>query len=91
MKAELLDRLGLRSDNLTGKTAVVTGAGQGIGRELALALSRLGAAVVIAEIKDTGAEVESLIRAEGGRALFVKSDISDEDSVKALAEKAGFW
>ncbi|MGA9138755.1 MAG: SDR family oxidoreductase [Methanocella sp.] len=88
MKADLLVRLGLRSDDLAEKTAVVTGAGQGIGRELAIALSRLGAAVVIAEIKDTGAEVESLIRAEGGRALFVKSDISDESSVNALAEQA---
>ncbi len=56
MKAELLGRLGLRPDDMAGKTAVVTGAGQGIGKELAIALSRLGACVVIAEIKDTGAE-----------------------------------
>lgn len=88
MGADLLERLRLRSGDLAGKTAVVTGAGQGIGRELAIALSRLGTAVVIAEIKDTGAEVESQIRAEGGRALFVKSDIADESSVKTLAEKA---
>jgi NAD(P)-dependent dehydrogenase (short-subunit alcohol dehydrogenase family) len=68
MKAGLLEQLGLAPGALAGKVAVVTGAGQGIGKELALALSMLGASVVLAEIKDTGAEVEAQIRAAGGGA-----------------------
>ncbi|HMK48175.1 MAG TPA: SDR family oxidoreductase [Methanocella sp.] len=88
MKAELLKTLGLKPDDLAGRVAVVTGAGQGIGKELSLALSMIGASVVLAEIKDTGAEVESQIRAAGGRALFVKTDVSDEGSVRRLFEQS---
>jgi NAD(P)-dependent dehydrogenase (short-subunit alcohol dehydrogenase family) len=88
MRAQLLEKLGLKPDDLSGKTAVVTGAGQGIGKELAVALSMLGAGVVIAELKDTGAEVEAQIRTAGGRALFVKTDISDENSVGQLFEQS---
>jgi NAD(P)-dependent dehydrogenase (short-subunit alcohol dehydrogenase family) len=88
MKAGLLEQLGLAPGALAGKVAVVTGAGQGIGKELALALSMLGASVVLAEIKDTGADVEAQIRAAGGKALFVKTDISDESSVRQLFEQS---
>jgi NAD(P)-dependent dehydrogenase (short-subunit alcohol dehydrogenase family) len=88
MRAELLQRLGLRQDELVGKVALVTGAGQGIGKELAIALAMLGASVVIAELKDTGAEVEAQIRAAGGKALFVKADISDESCVRHLFEQS---
>jgi NAD(P)-dependent dehydrogenase (short-subunit alcohol dehydrogenase family) len=44
--------------------------------------------VVIAEINDTGVQVESLINSEGGSALFVKTDISSESSVKELSDKS---
>lgn len=84
----MLRKLGLTSSDLSGKVAVVTGAGQGIGKELAIALSMLGAAVVVAEIKDTGAEVEAIIRSQGGQSLFVKADVSDENSVRGLFEKS---
>ncbi|MGQ9530088.1 MAG: SDR family oxidoreductase [Candidatus Bathycorpusculaceae bacterium] len=67
--------------------AVVTGAGRGIGKELARALAWLGAKVIIAEITDAGAEVEALIRSEGGTALFVKTDVANEDSVNRLAKR----
>jgi NAD(P)-dependent dehydrogenase (short-subunit alcohol dehydrogenase family) len=67
-----------------GKVAVVTGAGQGIGREAARALARHGASVVVAEIRDTGSQTAALIREEGGRALFVRTDVSDPASVEAL-------
>lgn len=81
----LLERMGLSRSSLAGKVAVVTGAGQGIGKELSRALAWLGANVIIAEIRDTGAAVEQLIRSEGETALFVKTDVSDEQSMEALA------
>jgi 3-oxoacyl-[acyl-carrier protein] reductase len=49
-----MDTAGLATP-MTGEVALITGAGRGIGREAALALARLGASVVIAEISDAGA------------------------------------
>ncbi len=83
----LVEKMGLPRDALAGKVAVITGAGRGIGKELARALAWLGAWVVIAEIAETGAETEALIRAEGGRALFVHTDVADEESIQALAQE----
>ncbi|HYF76155.1 MAG TPA: SDR family NAD(P)-dependent oxidoreductase, partial [Symbiobacteriaceae bacterium] len=79
-------RLGLRTDELAGQVAVITGAGQGIGREAALALAGLGAKVVVADINaDTGAETARLINDAGGTAVFVQTDISREADVARLA------
>ena len=69
---------------LKGHVAVVTGAGQGIGRETARALAYLGASVVIAEINETGLETQHLITSEGGTALFVKTDVADPGSMEHL-------
>ena len=88
MRAEILTDLGLNRESLAGKVALVTGAGQGIGRELAIALSLLGASVVLVEIEETGEEVESLIRAGGGRAVNIRVDISDENSIQEISEEA---
>ena len=69
---------------IAGKVAVVTGAGSGIGRALALALGREGAAVVAADIGDDRAEeVAAEIRTAGGRAIAVACDVSDRASVRA--------
>ena len=46
-----------------------------------------GAEVVIPEIADTGAEVKELIRLEGGKALFVKTDVAYENSMNRLAKR----
>jgi S-adenosylhomocysteine hydrolase len=54
----LIEKMGLLRTSLAWKVAIVTGAGQGIGKELARALAWLGAQVIIAEISDAGASVE---------------------------------
>ncbi len=74
---------------LEGKTALVTGAGHGIGKETALLLGKAKANVVVAvhHAKDGQAVVDE-IKADGGNAIFVEVDISDSDSVKAMVEKA---
>jgi 3-oxoacyl-[acyl-carrier protein] reductase len=74
---------------LRDRTAVITGAGGGIGRGVAHAFAREGAAVVIAEIDDvTGAQVEAELKALGGRALFVKTDVMKKDSVESAVKAA---
>lgn len=80
----ILDKTSTQPDALRDKVAVVTGAGQGIGKETSRILARLGACVVIAEVNESGREVERLIQAEGGRALFVPTDVSDAASMQEL-------
>ena len=82
-----IEKLGLSQDSLVDKVAVITGAGRGIGKELARALAWLGAKVIIAEINDYGKDVETLIKSEGGTVLFVKTDISKEEDIKFLEKK----
>jgi NAD(P)-dependent dehydrogenase (short-subunit alcohol dehydrogenase family) len=70
---------------MTGKIALVTGAGSGIGREISLALLRAGYAVVLAG-RRPGAlqETVALAGADGSRALAVVADVADPASVRAL-------
>jgi NAD(P)-dependent dehydrogenase (short-subunit alcohol dehydrogenase family) len=77
------------TNDLTGSTALVTGATSGIGRAAALDLARLGAKVVLSG-RDAarGRQAVEAIRAEGGRAEFVAADLADEDSVRQLARNA---
>ena len=74
---------------LDGKVAIVTGAGQGIGRAIALVYARAGAKVVVAEWKVHRMErtVEE-IRAEGGGAFGVPTDVSKHVQVRAMVERA---
>jgi NAD(P)-dependent dehydrogenase (short-subunit alcohol dehydrogenase family) len=72
---------------LAGKTAVVTGAARGIGRAFAEALAAEGAFVVSFDLAD-GTETVDSIRADGGRALHVQGDITDEAAVEHLARIA---
>jgi NAD(P)-dependent dehydrogenase (short-subunit alcohol dehydrogenase family) len=79
----------LVADRLRGKTAIVTGAGQGIGEAIARVFAREGAAVVVAEKNTgTGKAVADAITAAGGRALFVETDVTDKAAVAALVSKA---
>ncbi|MGF6672780.1 SDR family NAD(P)-dependent oxidoreductase [Paraburkholderia sp. WSM4174] len=71
--------------NLAGKTAVVTGSAQGLGREIARLLAEAGAKVVIADLNpDAASATASDIDADGGIAMPCKVDVADEASVKAL-------
>jgi 3-oxoacyl-[acyl-carrier protein] reductase len=73
----------------TGKVAVVTGAGQGIGETYAMRLAAEGASVIVAEINEAqGQRVADEINAVGGNAAFVRVDVSDEDSCIACAAQA---
>ena len=72
----------------TEKVAIVTGAGGGIGQAYAEALARDGAAVVVADINTDGADrVAAGIVAEGGTAIAVPVDVSDPESVGAMADR----
>ncbi|HZQ34708.1 MAG TPA: SDR family NAD(P)-dependent oxidoreductase [Dehalococcoidia bacterium] len=76
--------------DIGGTVAVVTGAGSGIGRAMAVALANEGArAVVIADLDETGAEqtVEQ-VRAAGSRAAFVRVDVTDAAAMRELLDEA---
>jgi gluconate 5-dehydrogenase len=75
--------------DLSGRTALVTGGGRGIGRHLALGLSEAGARVLIASRKLANCEqVAAEIERAGGRAAAFEADLAEEQGVAALAEWA---
>ena len=75
--------------DLAGKVAVVTGAGQGLGKWIALALADAGADVLVAALHDETAEKTCAeIRAMGRKSSFLAVDVSDVEAVKAMMAKA---
>jgi 3-oxoacyl-[acyl-carrier protein] reductase len=75
---------------LQDKVAVITGAGRGIGRAIALAYARAGARVVCSARSEAEiAETARLIEAAGGRAIAHAADVADHDSMLALFGHAG--
>lgn len=72
-----------------GKVALVTGGSSGIGRATALAFAREGAKVVVADVGVAGGEeTVRLVTSVGGKAIFVKADVSKPVEVEALIKKA---
>ncbi|MBN2239281.1 MAG: SDR family oxidoreductase [Dehalococcoidales bacterium] len=81
----------LQKDSMKGEVAVVTGGGSNIGLGISRSLAWLGVKVVIADINpETGYAAEKYINEENGpdSVLFVETDVSDEISMRNLAEKA---
>jgi NAD(P)-dependent dehydrogenase (short-subunit alcohol dehydrogenase family) len=75
--------------DLKNKVGIITGGGTGIGRATALAMSQVGASIVIGN-RDAAKseEVVQRIRQAGGRAVFQRTDVSKPADVKALVERA---
>jgi NAD(P)-dependent dehydrogenase (short-subunit alcohol dehydrogenase family) len=71
------------------KVALVTGAGSGLGRGIALKLAQAGAKVVVSDVvAASGEETAHLIASAGGEAIFVRSDVSLEEDVAHLVNRA---
>lgn len=76
-------------EELSGRVAVITGGGGGIGEGLAHACAEAGMRVVVADIEADSAErVAAAVREAGGDAIGVAADVSKAESVQALAERA---
>jgi meso-butanediol dehydrogenase/(S,S)-butanediol dehydrogenase/diacetyl reductase len=75
--------------DVKGKSAVITGGASGIGRATAELLARKGASVVIADLVEAqGSETVKAIESAGGRAVFIKADVTDEDDARRMLELA---
>jgi 3-oxoacyl-[acyl-carrier protein] reductase len=75
------------SNDLTGKVAIVTGAGRNIGRAIALQLAEVGASVVV-NVRSNKAEADAVvaeIKKAGGKAMAVLGDVADAKAMQALA------
>src|SRR6202050_3623112 len=74
---------------IRGKVAVITGAGSGIGRATSIRLAHDGASIVVADVDAVGgAETVKQIESGGGRATFVKADVTQEADARKMIDTA---
>lgn len=72
-------------DRLKGKVSIITGAGSGIGNGVAKLFAKEGSIVVVADFaQEAGQETVKMIEEAGGKALFVKTDVSNAESVNEM-------
>ena len=73
---------------VTGKVALVTGGGSGIGRQACLVFAREGAKVVVSDVTvEGGEETVSLVKQAGGEATFIKADVAQAAEVEASTRR----
>ena len=82
-------RQGATLEPLSGRVAVITGGGSGIGRGMALAFAKEGMHVVVADIEgETAQKVASEVRERGVRALALRTDVTQRASMEEVAERS---
>ena len=78
----------MNNRELSSDVAIVTGAGSGIGRAIAVLFAYEGAKVFVADVSESdGESTVELIKKQGGKAVFVHVDVSDSESVKKMVDK----
>ena len=76
-----------RAMRLEGKVAIITGAASGIGKATALLFAKEGATVVVADLDEAGGnEVVEQINADGGKATFVRTDVTEAADIQAMVK-----
>jgi len=75
-------------DRLKNKIALITGASSGFGREAAILFAREGASVALADLDESGgSDAASEIASRGGRAIFIRTDVSRPAQIKAMIDE----
>ncbi len=82
----LIEDLQLNPSEFAGKVVIVTGAGRGIGEQVAHAFAILGASVIVAEISEQGNIVAQNICSRGGNAIYIQCDVTSSDSIQHLVQ-----